>query len=103
MSFNTPFGHFEYLLMPFGLTNALAVFQALVMLHDMLSRFLFIYIDNILIFSETLIEHIQHVFLVLLHLLGNKLFVKAEKLVSLYHSHLSGIHYPKGPTVSGPV
>lgn len=75
MFFNTPYGHFEYLVMPFRLTNDPAVFQALVMLHDMLNRFLFIYIDNILIFLETLMEHIQHVCLVLLHLLGNKLFV----------------------------
>lgn len=28
-AFNTPLGHFEYLIMLFGLTNALAVFQAL--------------------------------------------------------------------------
>lgn len=29
-AFNTPMGHFEYLVMPFSLTNAPAVFQALV-------------------------------------------------------------------------
>lgn len=67
--------------MQFGLTNVPAVFQVLVndILHDMLSQFLFIYIDDILIFSETLEEHIQHVRLVLHRLLENQLFVKAEK------------------------
>lgn len=38
--------------MPFGLTNALVVFQALVndVLRDMLNRFIFVYLDDILIF-----------------------------------------------------
>lgn len=38
--------------MPFGLTNAPAVFQALVndVHRDMLHKFLFVYIDDILIF-----------------------------------------------------
>jgi len=58
-AFNTPLGHFEYLVMPFGLSNAPAVFQALVndVLRDFLNRFVFVYIDNILIFSKSLEEH----------------------------------------------
>lgn len=56
MAFNTPLGHFEYLVMPFGLTNAPVLFQALVNndLRDMLNRFVFIYLNNILIFSRNL-------------------------------------------------
>lgn len=79
-AFNTPIGHFEYLVMPFGLTNAPAVFQGLVkeVLRDMLNRFDFIYIDDIIIFSRGIQEHIQHVKLVV-RLLENRLFVKAEK------------------------
>lgn len=52
--FNTPLGHFEILVMPFGLTNT-AVFQALVnnVFRNMLNTFLFLYIADILIFSET--------------------------------------------------
>ena len=55
-AFNTHLGHFEYLVMPFGLTNAPAVFQALVndMLRDMLNRFVFVYLDDILIFFSQL-------------------------------------------------
>lgn len=81
--FNTPIGHFEYLVMPFGLTNAPAVFQRLVndVLRDMLNRFVFVYLDDILIFSRSQQEHVQHVRLVLQRLLENKLFVKAEKCV----------------------
>lgn len=59
--------------MLFGLTKALAVFQALVndFLCDMLNKFLFFYVDDIMIFSETEEEHIQHVPLVLRHLIEN--------------------------------
>ena len=80
-AFNTPSGHYEYLVMPFGLTNAPAVFQALVndVLRDMLNRFVFVYLDDILIFSSNLQDHVGHVKMVLQRLLENRLFVKAEK------------------------
>ncbi|KAL0170658.1 hypothetical protein M9458_035254, partial [Cirrhinus mrigala] len=61
-AFNTPRGHFEYLVMPFGLSNAPAVFQALVndVLRDMIDQFIYVYLDDILIFSRSLQEHVQH-------------------------------------------
>ncbi len=61
-AFNTPQGHYEYLVMPFGLTNAPAVFQALV--NDvllLLNTCVFVYLDDILIFSKSMEEHVQHV------------------------------------------
>ena len=62
-AFNSPSGHYEYLVMPFGLTNAPAVFQSLVndVLRDMLNDFVFVYLDDILIFSPDPETHIQHV------------------------------------------
>lgn len=80
-AFNTPLGHFEYLVMPFGLTNAPAVFQALIndVLRGFLNRFAVVYLDDILIFSSSLDEHVSHVRQVLGRLLENRLFVKAEK------------------------
>lgn len=80
-AFNTPSGHYEYLVMPFGLTNAPAVFQARVndILRDMLNIFVFVYLDDILIFSRSMDEHVTHVRRVLQRLLENQLFVKAEK------------------------
>lgn len=67
--------------MPFGLTNAPAVFQSLIndVLQDFLNHFVFIYLDNILIFPRSLEERVQQVRSVLQCLLENKLFVKAEK------------------------
>ncbi len=80
-AFNTPSGHYEYLVLPFGLTNAPAVFQGLVnsVLGDMINQFVFVYLDDILIFSPSLQLHTQHVRRVLQRLLENQLFVKAEK------------------------
>ena len=62
-AFNTPTGHWEYLVMPFGLTNAPAVFQALVndVLRDMINKSVFVYLDDILIFSSSPEEHTRHV------------------------------------------
>ena len=80
-AFNTPRGHYEYLVMPFGLTNAPAVFQALVndVLRDVINLNVFVYLDDILVFSETREEHVAHVRLVLQRLLENRLYAKAEK------------------------
>ena len=69
--------------MPFELTNAPAVFQVLVndMLQDFLNTFVMVYLDDILVFSKTPMEHARHVRQVLQRLLENRLFVKAEKCV----------------------
>ena len=80
-AFNTTTGHWEYQVMLFGHTNAPAVFQTLVndVLCDMINQFVFVYIDDILIFSRTPEEHTRHVRMVLKRLLENQLHVKAEK------------------------
>ena len=84
-AFNTHDGHYEYLVMPFGLANAPSVFQAFVndVLREKLERFVFVYLDDISIFSSTLTEHKDHVRQVLQALLDAKPFVKAEKC--LFH------------------
>jgi len=65
-AFITPQGLFEFQVMPFGLTNAPAVFQRL--MEQVLMGlnpeegpdFVSVYIDDILIYSETLEDHLQH-------------------------------------------
>ena len=71
-AFNTPSGHYEYLVMPFGLTNTPAVFQGLVndVLRDLLNVSVFVYLDDILIFSKSREEHVLHVRQVLQRLLS---------------------------------
>ncbi|CAH8553506.1 unnamed protein product [Schistosoma rodhaini] len=56
----TPFGLFEFLRMPFGLTNAAQTFQRFI---DQVVRGLtgvYAYIDDILVASATVEEHLQH-------------------------------------------
>ncbi len=67
--------------MPFGVSNSPAVFQTLVndVLRDTFNRFVFVYLDDILIFSQNKRHHSQHVRLVLQWLLENRLFAKLEK------------------------
>ncbi|KAI4900897.1 hypothetical protein NFI96_007222 [Prochilodus magdalenae] len=85
-AFITPSGHYEYLVMPFGLMNAPAVFQRYIneVLREALDRYAFVYLDDILIFSRSVDEHIEHVRRVLQLLLENHLYVKLEK--SLFHA-----------------
>ena len=56
----TPFGLFEFTRMPFGLRNAAQTFQRLMdeIFRDL--EFVAVYIDDILVFSESKEEHIQH-------------------------------------------
>lgn len=80
-AFRTKYGLFEYTVMPFGLTNAPASFQSLIneTLREFLDRFVVVYLDDILIFSEETAEHQHHVSLVLEKLREAKLYAKAEK------------------------
>ena len=80
-AFRCRFGHFEYTEMPFGLTNAPAVFQNLMneILFDYLDLFCVVYLDDILIYSESLEQHYKHVSMILERLHENKLYAKLEK------------------------
>lgn len=62
-AFRTRFGLYEYLVMPFGLANAPSSFQNYIndTLREYLDEFCTAYIDDILIFSQTLEEHVNHV------------------------------------------
>jgi hypothetical protein len=80
-AFRTPIGLFEWLCMPFGLTNAPATFQRFVqdVLKDFLGDFACVYIDDILIYSDTAEEHVDHVRRVLEVLKEHKLLAKPTK------------------------
>jgi len=66
-AFKTRYGLYEYLVMPFGLANAPSSFQRYIndALHEYLDVFCTAYIDDILIYSDSITEHQKHVRLVL--------------------------------------
>ena len=80
-AFTTRYGQFEYLVMPFGLCNAPSSFQSYIntALQDILDQFCTAYLDDVLIFSETLEDHHQHVEMVLERLDKAGLFVDIDK------------------------
>ncbi len=67
--------------MPFGLSNSQSAFQAFMndVFRDMLNQWVIVYIDDILIYSETYEEHVRQVRAVLKRLLQHQLYAKAEK------------------------
>ncbi|GBG73362.1 hypothetical protein CBR_g13082 [Chara braunii] len=61
-TFKTRYGHFEWVIMPFGLTNAPTTFQAAITneFRAMLDRFVLVYLDDILVYSRTVEDHLEH-------------------------------------------
>ncbi|GJY90653.1 putative nucleotidyltransferase, ribonuclease H [Tanacetum coccineum] len=80
-AFRTRYGHFKFTVMPFGLTNAPAVFMDLMnrVCRPYLDKFVIVFIDDILIYSKTREEHVEHLRLVLELLKKEKLYAKFSK------------------------
>ncbi|GJS60245.1 putative reverse transcriptase domain-containing protein [Tanacetum coccineum] len=77
-AFRTRYGHFEFTVMPFGLTNAPTEFIDLMnkFCRPYLDKFVIVFIDDILIYSKTREEHLEHLRLVLGLLKKEKLFIE---------------------------
>ena len=62
-AFHTRYGSFKWRVMPFGLTNAPATFQHFMndIFGNLLDVCMLVYLDDILIYSNSEEEHIQHV------------------------------------------
>ena len=80
-SFRTRYGHFEFLVMSFGLTNAPSAFMDLMnqVFCPYLDRFVIVFIDDILVYSRSELEHERHLGLVLQTLRWYQLYAKINK------------------------
>jgi hypothetical protein len=90
-AFRTKYGLYEYLVMPFGLTNAPASFQRWMneVLTDYLDVFCIAYLDDILIYSDNIEQHRQHVKMILERVEEVGLRLKASK----YEFHTDRTEY----------
>ena len=60
-AFTVPFGHYEWNVMPFGLKNAPSEFQNMMNeIFNEYTRFPIVYIDDVLIFSNSIEEYFKH-------------------------------------------
>lgn len=81
-AFRTPFGLYKYKVLCFGLVNAPAVFVQMmdsVFRNRGMGTFVLVYLDDILVFSRTPEEHLQHLQSVLQTLQDNQLYANFEK------------------------
>ena len=80
-AFRTNRGSYEFIVMPFGLTNAPATFQRLInsVFEGEINDFVLVYLDDILIFSETLEDHWRHLDIALRRLRDAKLYGRLHK------------------------
>ena len=78
-AFNSPFGKFEYVKVPFGLAQEPAYFQELMtgILKDF--NFAIAYLDDIIIFRKTPLEHLLHIRMVFEKLKSANLSMKKSK------------------------
>jgi hypothetical protein len=79
-TFKTNEGLYEWFFMPFVLTNSQGTFMRLMneVLKDFISKFVIVYLDDILVFNKTEEEHLRHLTLVMRRLKQEKLLINLK-------------------------
>lgn len=80
-AFNCPLEYFQFRVLPFGLQDTSVVFMQLIneVLHKYLYKGVRVYLDDILIYTEAMPEHVKLVRAVLKKLKAAKLYAKLSK------------------------
>jgi hypothetical protein len=80
-AFSTPFGHFEWEVLPMGLTNAPASFMRVMneVFDKFIGDFVLVYLDDILIMSKSVDDHLSHLRQVFQRLREVRMQVKLSK------------------------
>ena len=80
-AFRTRYGHFEWTVLPMGLTNAPATFQHLMnhSFREFLDRCVLVFLDDIVVYSQSLEQHVADVRAVLQRLKDIGLYAKKSK------------------------
>lgn len=80
-AFQTYNGHYEYKVMSFGLTGAPTIFQGFMnfVLAPLLRKCVVVFIDDILVYSRNLQEHMEHLRQVFTLLQNHDLHLKLPK------------------------
>ena len=86
-AFRTRYGHFEWTVLPMGLTNAPATFQHLMnhTFREFLDRCVLVFLDDIVVYSRTLEDHVRDVRAVLQRLQDAGLYAKKSKCDLFMH------------------
>ena len=80
-TFRTRYGHFEFTVMPFGLANAPTTFMDLMyrVFQPYIDQFVVVFVDDILMYSQSDMEHEYHLRIVLQLLRDHYLYAKFSK------------------------
>jgi hypothetical protein len=91
IAFNSKEVIFEWFLMPFGLVNSLATFMRMMdnILQPFTSTYVDLYLDEIIIYNNTWVEHLQYIQHFMHTLQHHKLYENLEK----YSFSIDKVHY----------
>nr|KYP62316.1 polyprotein [Cajanus cajan] len=80
-AFTVPFGQYKWNVMPFGLKNAPSELQKIMNdIFNPYTSFAIVYIDNVLIFSQSIDQHFKHVNIFVKIIRQNGLAVSSSKI-----------------------
>jgi hypothetical protein len=94
-SFKTNEGLYEWIAMPFVLTNVPSTLMRLMneVLREFIGKFVIVYLDDILVYTKTVEEHLKHLAKVMQKLQGKVVDKCGEVLIHEDRDHLLGVCY----------